>query len=675
MLFRTTALAAALAVVPSAFAEDVPVFIGDEIVVTAARFPASLRHEPSSISVLTRQDIESNPAASLPELLATLPGVQVRNASGSPEYAIDLRGFGATGNQNTLVLLDGQRLNENELVSIKWTSIPVEAIERIEVIRGAGAVMYGGGASGGVINIITRKPSKMNGLKSAAISAGNYGLKEGSVYLSGAGPLAWSVAGNIIDTDNYRDNNALEQKNLNATAQFSEWTLRAGLEDQDLGLPGARSRTQLATDPRGTATPRDFSTRGGWFAAAGWNRQLQSGRLSVDAGFRHSDRTALFDDYSLDFWDAKSFLNTETRNISLQPRIELRNAWGGESGKMVLGLDWDDWDYDSKRYTGPETVPGAAGATTLSAHITARQHNLSAYARQSLELGPATHLTLGGRIQHTRSKAQDHASTQPYASGSRSDTPWAAEIGLKREFGSGLAAFGRLGHSFRVATVDEMYDPYGGPSWDAEINPLKPQTSDDAELGLQYSSRALTGRLTAYGMNLRNEIHYNALTFTNQNLAPTRRYGFEAEAEHRFSAGFKMRAGYAYTVAQFREGNYGGTDVSGNDIPLVPRHSASLIAGWQPLAGQLVSLAARYVGEQRFDNDQANNFGEKMPAYTVVDLKWQGEWKDWKAFAAINNLLDEEYFSYAVRSLFTSNFNAYPMPERNYRVGLEYVFR
>lgn len=673
MSYRPTALAAAIALALPALshAEELPVFVGDEIIVTAARFPAKIKEEPASVSVLTRKDIEANPSATLPELLATLPGVQIRNNSGTPEFMVDLRGFGMTGNQNTLVLLDGQRLNENELVSIKWTSIPTESIERIEVIRGAGAVMYGGGATGGVINIITRKPAQMKNLKTVAIAGGSYGLKEASAYLSGASEISWSLAANVIDTDNYRENNALTQKNLQATLQLSEWTVRAGVEAQDLELPGARSRAQLASNPRGTATPNDYATRDSGFVTAGWNRQMDNGRASVDASYRQNNRTALFD-----LWG--SYLDTDNRSFSLNPRMELGNTLFGNQGTLVLGLDADYWDYDSKRYS--------TFGMTLGVDISASQRNLSAYARQSLKLGQGTTMTLGGRVQNTRSEAQDHASTQAYAKGSRSDTPWAAEIGLKQELGHGFAAFGRAGHSFRVATVDEMYDQFGGPDpfYGPIVRPLKPQTSNEAELGLQYSDNSLSGRASIYGMNLRDEIHFNAISFTNQNLAPTRRYGFETEAEYRLSPSLKLSAGYAYTVAKFRKGIYNGfdaffnpisVDVSGNDLPLVPRHSASLTASWQPVAGQQLSLAARYVGKQRFDNDQANNFVEQMPDYTIVDLKWQGSWKNWKAFAAINNLLDEEYFSYAVRSPSSSNFNAYPMPERNYRIGLEYMFK
>lgn len=74
--------------------------------------------------------------------------MHTRNIDGSPDSQIDLRGFGMTGNQNTLVLLDGQRMNEMEMVGIRWSTIPLSSIKRIEVLRGEGAVTYGSGATG-----------------------------------------------------------------------------------------------------------------------------------------------------------------------------------------------------------------------------------------------------------------------------------------------------------------------------------------------------------------------------------------------------------------------------------------------------------------------------------------------------------------------------------------------
>ena len=180
---------------------------------------------------------------------------------------------------------------------------------------------------------------------------------------------------------------------------------------------------------------------------------------------------------------------------------------------------------------------------------------------------------------------------------------------------------------------------------------------------------------SAYNMYLNNEIHYNAITFTNMNLAPTQRYGLELEGNHAYSDRFEMNAAYSYSVAKFREGIYGGVNVSGNDIPLVPRQRLSLGSSWKFSEKTVLNGDAIYVGEQHFDNDQANAFGQKMPAYTTVDMRLSHQLGAWSLSAAVNNLFNEKYFTYAIASTATAGvYNAYPMPERNFLLQAKLVF-
>jgi len=113
------------------------------VVVTATRFPESRLEAPIGMTVITAEQIAESTAKTLPELLSREAGIVTRDNAGSPDWQIDMRGFGITGDQNTLVLFDGQRLNENELVSVRWSAIPIESIERIEIMRGSGSVLYG----------------------------------------------------------------------------------------------------------------------------------------------------------------------------------------------------------------------------------------------------------------------------------------------------------------------------------------------------------------------------------------------------------------------------------------------------------------------------------------------------------------------------------------------------
>jgi iron complex outermembrane receptor protein len=232
-------------------------------------------------------------------------------------------------------------------------------------------------------------------------------------------------------------------------------------------------------------------------------------------------------------------------------------------------------------------------------------------------------------------------------------------------------AFGKIGRSFRISTINENYDSFSGT-----VTMLEPQKSLDREIGVEFAGGNYRLRATVYRIDLRNELAFNAITFSNMNLAPARREGIELGGRMQLGTRASLFANYTYAVAKFREGVYGGVDVSGNDVPLVPRHIAS-VGGTVAIAPETrFSTSIRYVGEQRFDNDQTNDFVQRMPSYTTVDVKLSHRIDQWTLSATVNNLLNEKYYSYAVRSTFLpGTFNAYPMPERNVWLSVGYEFK
>jgi iron complex outermembrane receptor protein len=128
-------------------------------------------------------------------------------------------------------------------------------------------------------------------------------------------------------------------------------------------------------------------------------------------------------------------------------------------------------------------------------------------------------------------------------------------------------------------------------------------------------------------------------------------------------------------VAKFREGVYSGVNVSWKNIPLVPRQHLALSSSWKIAEKTALSTNATYVGKQYFDNDQANTFGQQMPAYVTVDMKLSHHQGAWSATIAANNLFNKKYFTYGVASTFTAGkYNAYPMQERNLSLNATYEF-
>ena len=138
--------------------DDTPVTM-EEVVVTATRDKQETRKAPANVTVITAEEISKSGATTVVEVLDKLESIQFRTYSGNSSQAmVDMRGFGGENPfGKTLVLLDGRRLNRTDMASINWMQMPVNNIERIEVVRGPGSVLYGDAAIGGVINIITKK--------------------------------------------------------------------------------------------------------------------------------------------------------------------------------------------------------------------------------------------------------------------------------------------------------------------------------------------------------------------------------------------------------------------------------------------------------------------------------------------------------------------------------------
>jgi iron complex outermembrane receptor protein len=125
---RIVPAAAAVIAAASVPAAEPGVSRGDPVVVTATRFTERPRQFPVGVEVIGEEEIRRTTAMTLPELLSQRAGIRTRDLSGSPDVQVDMRGFGISGDQNTLVLLDGRRVSEYELATVNWSAIPLSSI-------------------------------------------------------------------------------------------------------------------------------------------------------------------------------------------------------------------------------------------------------------------------------------------------------------------------------------------------------------------------------------------------------------------------------------------------------------------------------------------------------------------------------------------------------------------
>jgi iron complex outermembrane receptor protein len=686
------AIVAALAA-GGARAADRPLVWADEVVVTATRFKDHYIDKPVNVTVISSEDIKRSAAKTVPDLLSEQAGIAIHDFFGNnaATTTVDMRGFGIGGAQNTLILVDGRRVSDIDLSGVQWPALPLSALERIEIVRGGGSVLYGDGATAGVINIITRSPAAAANGVTVQAKTGSYSTTEtqlnANYFSSQAG---FNLSASNFESDGYRANN--HNRQTNALADFrlltarGDITLKLGAERQGIRLPGARQVqpsagvNQLQTDRRGAQTPLDYAQREGNRATFDWRRDTGFGEFNIGAGWRDKAQTSYFDfggfpDYRLIDLDVWSFT----------PRIKIAQPLLGRDNTLVAGFDWYRWKYNLRRANSTANIVRPFNT------VDATQETTALYLHNTTRISERATVTAGARRERLRIDATDlydpAAPGGAFGSGAPADSQreseYAYELGVRYRFLPGTALIGKAGRSYRFANVDEVYET--SALFTNQFQFLRPQSARSHEIGMETRANAGWLRATLYTMEVRDEIHLDAFTtgIGNTNLPPSRRRGFELESKWLGWKNLTLGAAYTYTDARFREGALPGgvftqqnVEIAGKTVPLVPRHKLNLHASWAMDAATRLNAIATYVSAQFMDNDEGNTLGVKIPSYTVTDLKLTHRAGPWTLGAAVNNLFDEKYYNYAVRSQFVADrYNAYPLPGRNIMLTLEYALR
>ncbi len=650
----------------SLFAQEKEVTL-EKVVVTATRDVEELRKVPANVTVITQEEIERSYAQTTVDLLRNEAGVVVNDLRGTGKSVfMDIRGFGEIGPLNTLVLVDGRRVNEIDLSGVDWSQIPLEQIERIEILRGSGSVLYGDNATAGVINIITKQPKKPFSLE-AGISGGSYHYNNETASVSGKwGPFSAILNAGYKATEGYRDNGFLRAKDAGGRWIYDvddrlSFNLSGNFHKDDTGLPGNLTKEQIHTlGRRATDAPHDKAETDDMYGALGMNARLEDlGRIEAEISYRHREgSTFFFDTSSQPSFDDRRNLTT----WGFTPRYFLEVPVWNHANKFTFGLDF--YKSDSVTFSNSAFSDPSQNKTEVAKKST------GVYLLDEFSILENFILSLGYRHEWV---TFDLSQETPDSKDKVRDNKAVWNAGLDYFYGKKSSVFLSVKRSFRFPVTDELiefiFDPVNFfQVTEVRLNPaIKPQTGLQYEAGIRHAfTDRIEGNVTFFRIDTEDEIFFNPATFSNENYPKTRRLGAEMGAAFKPLQWLSLWGNYSYTRSRLRKGLF-----SGNDIPFVPRHKASAGADVHLGKGFLFDTRANFVGARHLISDFENSV-DKLDKFYTADVRLSYASKALKAFVGINNLFNRKYAEFGS---FVGGIQYFsPSPERNYMAGVSYAF-
>ncbi len=577
------ATAASLMAPGPAAAQVLPTDIGETVVVTATLTPEEEAQLGSAVTVITRDEIERSGALTMLELLRLVPGLDVvRTGSDGSAASVFLRGTNST---QTLVLVDGVRVNPVYFAGFDFGQLTTENVERIEVVRGPFSPLYGSDAIGGVIQIFTRGPAaKPAGL--LALEGGVAGQRQGTIFASaGSATLGGAVSYREARVDGDRPNSDWRQQNGSLRVDFRPaegiaGALEASVLDGEIGVPG----------PVGGETPRARST-------------TREERLALPLSFRpapgHEARILLGRaDSELTFEDPDSAFASDTESTTHQARFS--DSWKTKRQTLTAFVAWERW----------EVTPEDSFGTTLAEDGTSIW---GAGLQESVRLGERWRATFGARY--------DRHSDFGGALSPRTTVAWLSAGGRWKARAS-------AGRAFRAPTVGELFFPSVG-------NPdLEPERSSSFEVGVERYLKGGRVETSLFWNDIRELIVFEFSTLRNENVGRARTRGVELAWRKAVHPRVDLDTGATWLDAEDR--------ATGEPLLRRPRHRAFAAVSVRPMQKLRATARATFVG-RRADVDALTFARIENPSYVRYDLFVRYDAKRLAPYLRIENAGDRRY--------------------------------
>ncbi len=628
-----------------------------EILVTDTRLPSiqeNILAVPAKVTVITAEDIQQSGATTVQEAVAQATGVVMYDQVGNTfEQRIDLRGYNGLPVSSTSVFVDGVRVNEPEFNQMNFDLIPLETIERMEIIPGASAI-YGKNAMGGVINITTKRGSGKRQM-TGETAFGSFGRQRYNFNTSGPiGKFDYYGSLSREREDGFRDGSAAKLwrgfgKIGFRPAEGTDLAVSYTYIKDNLEQAGSLPLDIAGDNPEANFTPGDFVDRennfvrmsvrqtipGGFtFTGNGYYRDLQEESFLVSQPFLVGGTNST----SQNFVDTESWGGTFQLTHELEVG-DIRNvlsvggevAWNDFKNRLLSLSDFGPFNIRRK---SEEEVTGI-------------------FVQDTVHLFSDVVLVAGFRYDRTELDFRDLLT--PANDGNKVFSRVTPRAGLTYFLAPQTSTYFSYSQGFRVPTNDELF-AFGLFGSNPNLDAVR---SHNYELGLK-SQFSTWGNLAiaVYQSNIRDEIFFTCLACDfspgdgqNRNIKKSRRRGVEVTLKVKPNDFVDGVVNYTYTEAQFRS-SFSVTSTRavevGDSFPLVPKNRLSVTGTVHPAKGLSLSLSGLYVSTQFLQGDESNA-RDRLQGYFVLNGRVAYEHSVpggiLKGFFAVNNLLDNNYFT------------------------------
>ena len=662
----------------------------ESLVVTATRTEKSVYDIPAAIDVVSGDELRAHRASvDLSEGVGRIPGIVVQNRY---NYAQDLqvssRGFGARaafGVRGVRLLQDDIPLTMPDGQG-QTALFDLDGASRIEVLRGPFAALYGN-SSGGVIHLLSANEPKTPQLRASGTND-EEGTWRGAVNFSGAfGPTDFSGNLSRFDTDGFRDHSAAQRDSANLWLRYrpddsSTLTILGNALDQpDTQDPLGLTQDQLDADP----------TQAGLGAVAFNTRKSirhTQGGLAYERELSEQDRVRVLG-YAGDREIEQFLANPSVAITGSGGVVNLDRKFGG------TGLRWNhagslagapyeftlgaEYDRMKERRLGFVNVLGERGE--LRRDEDDLVYSFDQYVIGSWKPTERWQIAGGVRRSEVRFESTDYfiVGANPDDSGSLEFESTRPVVGLLFQATPAIGLFASAGKGFETPTFSELaYRPDGSPGMNFALEPAD-STNMEAGVKMRLGEHSRLNA-TLFRSDTKNDIVTGPAPFAGRNTfvnaERTRREGAEFAASTAvLDSALTLDLAYTYTRARFEEFvNFAGLDLSGNQLPGVPEHSAYAELDWHHApSGFSTGVEGRWA-DQVYVNDINSTFAE---SYVVFNLhagfsQSTGTWQ-FEEFLRVDNVADENYVGSVVVNAVNGRFFE-PAPPRTFLLGFTASF-